>query len=251
MGKIGWRYLVIALLGALAIGATGAQQVEITKANRTIFVSAVGNASIEADAATVHIGYQVYGPDSETAYARGSKASNEIVAALTQAGVPKDAIESETQTIAEAQPYEQNNLTPAQRADRTFRLQQSWTVKTSAKDASHLLDIAVKAGANASGQIDWRMADTDALHAKAVEDAMARAKKNAESIATGMGVKLGVLIYAGNDRPPSFDRIQVYTQMGANATINGRAVDNKVLPLAVNARKIEDTATIYAVYAIE
>jgi uncharacterized protein YggE len=242
-----WQRGMIATASLLMVSAAGAQQVQVSKDNRSILVSAVGAASAEADAATVHIGYQIYGPDSETAYARGSKSSHEITAALTEAGIPKDAIESDTQSIAEAQPYELNHLTPAERADRVFHLQQSWTVKTSAKDAGRVLDIAVKAGANASGQIDWRMADTDALHAKAVEDAMARAKKNAESIATGMEVKLGVLIYASNDRPPRLDGIQQFAMLqGAD----GRAVEKRI-PLAVNPKKIDDTAVIYAVYAIE
>lgn len=241
---------VVAMACSLGLSAGHAQQVQVTKDNRTLFVSATGNASAEADAATVHIGFQVYGLDSNTAYARGSKVSNEIVAALTQAGVPKDVIESETQTIAEAQPYELNNLTPAERADRVFRLQQSWTVKTAGKNANQVLDIAIKAGANASGQIDWRMADPDALHAKAVEDAMARAKRNAENIASGMSVKLGALIYASNDRPAGRDRLFENYAMLQSAPVGG-IVMKQVVPIAVNPRRIEDSAIIYAVYAIQ
>lgn len=227
--------------------AASAQTVQVNKENRTILVSAVGKASAEANAATVHIGYQIYGPDSATAYARGSKISNEVMAAMTQAGVPKVAIESETQNLAEVQPFELNNVPPAERAARAFRLQQSWTVKTSAKDANRVLDIAIKAGADASGQIDWSMADPDALHAKAVDDAMARARKNAEAIAAGMSVKLGSLIYASNDRPSGPPRAEMYEQMGRALKFENAAVT----PLAVNARKIEDTAMIYAIYAME
>lgn len=240
-----WQY---GLAVTLLIGCTAsAQTVQVNKENRTILVSAVGKASADADAATVHIGYQIYGPDSATAYARGSKLSNEIMAALTQAGVPKVAIESETQNLAEVQPFELNNVPPAERTARAFRLQQSWTLKTSARDANRVLDVAVKAGANASGQIDWSMADPDALHAKAVDDAMVRARKNAEAIAGGMAVKLGSLIYASNDRPPGPPRVEMYAQMGTALKLEAASV----APLAVNPKKIEDTATIYAVYAME
>jgi uncharacterized protein YggE len=240
-----WQYSCAAAL--LILCAAGAQTVQINKDNRTILVSAVGKATAEADAATVHIGYQVYGPDSAAAYARGSKISNQIIAALTQAGVPKDAIESETQNLAEVQPIELNNVPGAERAARAFRLQQSWTVKTSSRNANRVLDMAVKAGANMSGQIDWSMADPDALHAKAVNDAMARAGKNAEAIAAGMSVKLGSLIYVSNDRPPGPPRLEGYEQMGRAF----KFTNSEVAPLAVNARKIEDTASIYAVYAME
>jgi hypothetical protein len=237
----------IALFLLMACTAS-AQQVQVNKENRTILVSAMGKVSAAADAATVHIGYQIYGPDSATAYARGSKTSNEISSALIQAGVPKDAMESETQSIAEVQPFELNNVPAAERADRAFRLQQSWTVKTSAKDANRVLDIAVKAGANASGQIDWSMADPDALHAKAVEDAMARARKNAEAIAAGMVVKLGSLIYASNEQPSAPVRLEQYAKL---QSVPNAMETVQIAPLAVNARKIEDTATIYAVYAME
>ena len=241
----------VSALTCLLIWSTAqAQQVQVSKDNRTIMVSATGNASTSADAATVHIGFQVYGPDSVTAYARGSKASNEITAALARAGVPKDAIESKSQSIAEAQPYEMNNLPAAQRVDRAFKLQQSWTVKTDASEAGRVLDIAVKAGGNASGQIDWSMKDQDALHAKAMQDAMSRARKNAEAVAAGMGVKLGALMYASNDRPPQFDRVQQYAMLQSAPPPDGRALQ-KLIPLAVNARKIDDSATVYAVFAIE
>jgi uncharacterized protein len=235
-------------IALLMVCTASAQQVQVNRENRTILVSAMGKASAGADAATLHIGYQIYGPDSATAYARGSKNSNEISSALIQAGVPKDAIESETQSIAEVQPFELNHLPEAERADRAFRLQQSWTVKTSAKDASRVLDIAVKAGANASGQIDWSMADPDALHAKAVEDAMARARKNAEAIAAGMTVKLGSLIYAGNEQPSGTVRLEQFAKLQSAPNAMETV---QIAPLAVNARKIEDTAIIYAVYAME
>jgi uncharacterized protein YggE len=43
-------------------------------------------------------------------------------------------------------------MTGAQKAQRQFQAQ-SWTVKTEAGDAAKVLDTAVKAGANSSGQI--------------------------------------------------------------------------------------------------
>ncbi len=241
-----WRHGLAAAL--LITCAAAGQTVQVNKENRTILISAVGKASADADAATVHIGYQVYGPNSVTAYARGSKVSNEIAAALTQAGVPRDAMQSETQNLAEVQPFELNNVPPAERVDRAFRLQQSWTVKTTAKNANRVLDIAVKAGANASGQIDWSMADPDALHAKAVDDAMGRARKNAEAIATGMAVKLGSLIYASNEQPSGPVRPEQYAKL---QNVPSVAESVEIVPLAVNPRRIEDTATIYAVYAME
>jgi uncharacterized protein YggE len=164
--------------------------------------------------------------------------------------VPKDAVESESQALAEAQPFESNDLPGEQRADRRYKLQQSWTVKTSAADAKRVLDEAVKAGANASGQIEWRMNDQDALHGKAVQDAMVRARKNAELLATGMGVKLGILLQASDNSPiQQFAALDQISKAVAGAAINGRL--DQVQPLSVNPRKIEESAVLSAVFAIE
>jgi uncharacterized protein YggE len=253
MNGMVWRSSVPAacLAACLAGGPIlHAQQVGSGKETRSVSVTAIGRASAKADAATVHIGYVIYGPDATTAYARGSKPSNEVTAALAKGGVPKDAVESESQALAEAQPFESNDLPGEQRADRRYKLQQSWTVKTSAADAKRVLDEAVKAGANASGQIEWRMNDQDALHGKAVQDAMVRARKNAELLATGMGVKLGILLQASDNSPiQQFAALDQISKAVAGAAINGRL--DQVQPLSVNPRKIEESAVLSAVFAIE
>jgi len=55
-----------ACLGACLAGGPmlHAQQVGSGKETRSVSVTAIGRASAEADAATVHIGYVIYGPDA-------------------------------------------------------------------------------------------------------------------------------------------------------------------------------------------
>ncbi len=112
-----------------------------------------------ADVATLHLGFIAYGPDSQSAYANGSRTSNAIADALKKSGAPEDALESENQNVSPVQPYQVEKLSDAEKAQRKFQVTQSWTLRSNAKDASRLLDIAVKAGANQSGQIDWSLAD--------------------------------------------------------------------------------------------
>ncbi|HVC91819.1 MAG TPA: SIMPL domain-containing protein [Acidobacteriaceae bacterium] len=132
-----------------------AQQIQINKDQRTTAITATDSARALADTATVHVGFVAYAPDAQTAYAEGSKTSNAIIGALTDKGVAKTAIESETQNVAETQSYELEKVTPAERAQRRFQMRQSWTVQTRADEAASLLNTAVHAGANQSGQIDW------------------------------------------------------------------------------------------------
>src|ERR1700761_4642053 len=84
------------VLAAVAIPSY-AQQIVVSKDNRTIAVTTSADASAEADTVTVEIGFIEYGADQDSAYAAGSKTSNAIAAALKAAGVPEDQHKSELQ----------------------------------------------------------------------------------------------------------------------------------------------------------
>lgn len=221
-----------------------AQTIQVNRENRTIAITATDKVTAIADQATLHIGFIAYGPDSNTAYANGSKVSNAIVKALTAAGIPKETIQSENQQIAPVQNYQLDKLTEAQKAQRQFQVTQSWTVKTEADDAAKTLDIAVKAGANQSGQIEWGFKDDNTPEAQAAAKALKRARSQAEQMATSLNTKLGVLLYASNEVQPSGPPRPMMRAMAAPAM-------EKVEPLAINPREIEKMATVYAVFAIE
>lgn len=238
-------------LTALALCVAGiaipehAQTIQVNKDNRTIAITANDKATAMADTATVHVGFIAYGPDSDTAYANGSRISNAIVKALKGAGIADDAIQSENQAVTPVQPYQVEKLTPAERAQRQFQVTQSWTVKTSADNAAKTLDLAVKAGANQSGQIDWGLKDEDALQAQAAAKALKRAQAQAAQMAASLNAKLGVLLYASNEVEPRLIQPMVRAMTAAPMAME------KVEPLAINPREIEKVATVYAVFAIE
>jgi len=201
----------------------------------------------DAEVATVHIGFQVYAADSQAAYALGSKTSNAIIDAVKKSGVEASAIQSDAQNVAPVQPYENQNIPEGQRADRQFQVTQSWSVKTSAKNAAAVLDTAVQAGANQSGQIDWDVADSDALEAKAAESALKRAHSIADQMAKGLGATLGPLVYASNqvaERP-----MPMAMQIGGPLLM--KAAASPPPPLAISSQKVTRSATVYAVFAIE
>lgn len=222
-----------------------AQTIQVNKENRTIAITATDKVTAIADQATLHVGFIAYGPDSNTAYANGSRVSNAIVKALVDAGVPKDTIQSENQQVAPVQNYQLDKLTEAQKAQRQFQVTQSWTVKMAANDAAKALDLAVKAGANQSGQIDWGFKDENAPEAEAAAKALKRARAQAEQMAASLSAKLGSLLYASNEVQPSGPRPMFRAMAAAPMAME------KVQPLAINPREIEKTATVYAVFAIE
>lgn len=223
------------------------QQIQINKDNRTLAITASDSASAMADTATVHIGFVVYAPDAQAAYARGSQMSNAIAQALSGASVAKDAIQSESQNISETPQYELEKLPPAEQAQKKFQVRQGWTVKTKADDAAKILNTAVNAGANQSGQIEWSVADENALEAQAAGKALSRARAIASQMAQGLGIQLGELIYASNQTPEP-----PRPMMRAMASgVVGALSAPEPAPLAISPRKIERSATVYAVFSIQ
>ncbi len=239
--------LLVTGIAFAAIASAQAQQIDVNKNNRTIAVTATDKATADAEVAIVHVGFQVYAADSQAAYALGSKTSNAIVAALKKAGVEESAIQSEAQNIAPVQSFEIQNLPEAEKAQRQFQVTQSWSVKTSAKGAASVLDAAVQAGANQSGQIDWDVADPDALEGQAAESALKRAHAIADQMAKGLGTSLGPLVYASNQVPER----PMPIAMRAMVAGAGGGSGNGVAPLAVSPQKVTRSATVYAVFSIE
>lgn len=210
---------------------------------RSMAITATDRVIRPADVATVHIGYLIYGPDQASLYTQAAKTSNAIIGALRSAGVANDVIESEQQSVGPTETYQINQLTPAERDSHAFTAQQSWTVRSTPADAARIIDLAAKAGGNKSGQIDWSLSDPNAASAEAAAHAMRRARAQAEAMASGLNVKLGQLLYASNEVQAEPIRPVPMIAMKAKAAPEP--------PLVINARQIETSATVYAVFAIE
>lgn len=234
---------VAAVLASFAI-AGFAQTIQVNQNNRTIAVTVTDKATEMADIATVHIGFEAYAPDSDSAYAAGSKTSNAIIDALRKAGIADKDIESENQNLRQNFQFDEKE-SEAERAKRRYVLTQSWTVHTSAADAKNVLHVAVQAGANNSGQIDWDVKDRASLQARAAANALQHAQAVADQMAKDLNAHLGPLLYASNQVPetPVRPMVRQFDMLSA--------VQKIPRPLAIIPQKIEQSATVYAVFAIE
>lgn len=240
--------LVIALLGLEFLTTASAQTIQVDKNNRTIAVTASDKASAEADTAIVTVGFQIYAPDASSAYSKGSTLSNAILDALKKAGVADKVIESQDQKLNYTEFPQDDKSTPEQRAQKQFTLQQSWTVTCSAADAAKVLHVAIEAGANQSGNIDWDLKDRNGLQAQAAAKALVHARAVAAQMAEGLNAHLGALIYASNQTPVSrFFNGVLNTE---SASIAAKPAPPPP-PLAIRPQQVEESATVYAVFAIE
>ena len=121
-------------------------QLKIEPSNRTLTVTAEERVTVDPDLAILHIGFGTKQSDAKSAYAAGAKTSNEIVAALKQAGIPDASIGGRSQAWSA-------------RLRRCIGLSwcRQWTVKTPPEQAAEILDVAIAAGATESGEIDWTL----------------------------------------------------------------------------------------------
>ncbi len=236
------RGVAVGIAVSLAVVA-GAQTIQINKDNRTLAVTATDSASALADVAVLRVGFETYGADEQAAYAAGSQRSNAVMAALLQAGVARDAIESQDQGLNPLSEYELQKQPPALKGMR-FKLTQSWSVRTVPDDAAKILDVAVKAGANQSGSIDWEMKDTAQLERQAASKALAHAQSIAAGMAEGLHTHIGPLLYASNQAQ------EVHGPMPMVMSMRAKSADAPA-PLAISTRKVERSATVYAVFSLE
>ena len=238
--------LVVAFAAAALFASAGfAQTVQIGSANKSIAITAADEATETADVAAVTIGFEVFAPDSDSAYAQGGQISQAVLDALHKLAVADKNIESTSQGLERFNDFNDKD-TPAERARKQFVMRQSWTVTVAPAQAAELIRAAVAAGANQSGAIDWQVADRKALQARAAAAALVKAHAIAAQMAEGLHVKLGALLYASNQAPEGRPVVRAMFATAAKA-----ASPAPPPLLAIRPQTVREQATVYAVFAIE
>lgn len=235
--------LTVVALAAMASAANG-QTIQVSKDNRTIAITTTDEAQAIADRAQVSVGYTVYGNDQDSAYAEASKVSNEVMKALKDAGVKAEAVESTEQNLSA---IDDNDKVRYGKGIR-FVASQGWTVTVPADAAADTLHLAITAGANNSGNINWQLADDSKLESEAAEKALLHARQVAERMTKGLGVTLGPLVYASNQTPP---RPGIFDRLYTDSSVATMARAKNLKPLAIRPDKISKSATVYAVFSLQ
>ena len=231
----------------LAVLPLSAQQIQISKDNKTIAITTTDEASAMADTAVVSIGFNSFGKDQDATYAAATEISNAIVNTITATGLDKDAIQSEEQNLSPLNPDDFQNKSHFAEGMR-FQFSQRWQVTVPAAQAAQLLQLAIPHGANNSGNIEWQLKSDDALQLEAAQKALHHARDIAEHMAQGLGTKLGALLYASNQTPVDNEpRFRMNGMAAPAPMMKGRLPK----PLAISPTRITRSATVYAVFAIE
>lgn len=223
------------------------QQIEVSKQNKTITVSADHTMKFAAEIVKLSIGRHDYAASQDEAFSATKNAMAKIIDSLHRHGVEDQAISTENLALEEQTRADINRPVPAQ---EKFRSLQRLEVIVPVNAAQNILDSAVVAGANDVGSPEWLLKDYDLAQAKTAGAALRKARLNAEQMAAGLGAKLGDLVYASNYVPNQvFPMRQGLARNAQRGDIEGGAPGAQ--PLKLFPQTVEVRATVYATFAIE
>ena len=167
------RFALVLMSSLLTLGlAASAQTIQVSRDNKTIYVTSEGEAKAEPEIAILTLGYHAW-------------------------SITKDAL------------YDEN--------------------------------------------VAWDVVDRTGLQAEASKNALGKARTVADSMALGLGTKLGALVYASNSAPirpsnwPFFSGLN--TSTASVSGVIGTPLPPKIIKLL--PEKINEKTTVYAVFAIE
>lgn len=236
--------LVLSLISlSLPLTASARQGIE-SLGQKTIEVSATEKVEVIAEIATLKIGCQNEAVTKDAAYAKNTRIANKVIQALLDAGVPKQAIETETLNLEQEQ--DRYGVKPNQ--PLKYLASQKWQIRAEASEAQKIVDIAVAAGANQIENVEWSVKDPAQLEAKAYAAALRRAKSIAEQTASQTGLKLGEIISVVNSTSSNgrFGRADGGGGMFAMAAVAAPRTAMLKLQLAM----VEHEASVTITYSI-
>ena len=235
--------LVLLLATAFAAGDASAQEPGRGMMPGTIRVTATGESRAAPDRAWIDFGVETSAPTSEAAAADNAQRMERIMTALTRAGVPRADIQTRDYSI-----YPDYAPPPNGQGEprlRGYRVSNIVSVQTDRPEGvGSLIDAALGAGANRMHGIRFGLRNPEAARAQALRQAMERGRREAELIATGMGVRLGAILDAStSSEPPRFAPPMM--EMAAQA--RGMAAD-VATPIQPGQQSV--AATVWLTYAI-
>lgn len=155
----------------------------------TISVSGLGEAFGQPDQATVMLGINISNANVGDAVAQSNEVMDSIIAALVEAGVAREDIQTVNFSVWPEDRYDPTGMPTG---ERTFRVDS--TVQVKVRDMAKVgavIDAGLGAGANSVQGLNFSIADQDALESEARTKALEDAREKAQQIAAAMGVELG------------------------------------------------------------
>lgn len=207
-----------------------------------IHVTASATTDTVPDRATVSAGVQTNGKTAQEAMRLNAELMQNVFRALSQAGVPEDDVSTSYLNLNPQYNYE----TRVNGQPQLVGYQASNQIAITTRDldsVGRLIDSLLSAGVNNINNVQFSVTNTDAAQDRARTQAITKARRKAQSMASAAGVDLGRLVSLTEGSAPTPGP---YYAMGASAVRN-ESMD-MAPPLAPGQREIRATVTLsYAI----
>jgi uncharacterized protein len=238
---------IIAILLILAVAAVGAVSAasDSTDNDKVIHSTGTGNVIGTPDRAQVTFSVQTENTDVKQAQADNAVKMTKVIDALVASGIPRDALKTTGYNIYPIYEDSKGILAPK---IKTYQVTNTLTVTLhDVSKTGEVIDIAVANGINQANSIQFMLSDAQSqvLRTRALQDAVTRARADADTVAGAMGTAIiGVKnadISAGY-YPVMFQNYQ-YDAVGASMKSSA--------PTPVQAGDITVSATVTITYNIK
>jgi len=207
---------------------------------RTITVTSTASVGTAPDEAVIEFGMRSEGADSGGAYDANGVKSDAVLAALLDAGLTKDDVETQSQNVDR---QTKDRGTPSERTVYAASTQISVTVHD-LKAVSSVIAAAVDAGADSVHGLRFQVGDQTSARQDALAAAVRGAKRKADAIAAAAGTSVSGVVQvreeSSNSRP--------YYYRSANLMAFGDAV--AAAPAIVAPQTVSTQVTVTVIWAI-
>jgi uncharacterized protein YggE len=188
-------FMSLMTMGQLQFNSPVAQAGELAQSietlPRTITVVGEGQVSSTPDIAVIYIGVEVSEFDVKVATAKATKDMNALLAALKGEGIAEKDIQTSYYSVYVDRPYGPQGPTGE------VMYQVSNNIQVTVRDLDKVTDIlgvAIEAGANNIGSVEFRLSDTGKLQSQARAKAVEKARAKAGELAELNGVAVGEVV---------------------------------------------------------
>jgi len=184
--------LSIAVLGVVLIAVIlAAGQFVGDETKSVVSVSGTATVSVMPDKADIFVKIETLEPTAADAQQKNAAITNTVIAALEEAGVKEDDIETSSYRLYPKQKWDKDRETYETVGYEVRHILKVETLKV--KEVGDLVDTAVEAGANGVDRVSFSL--TKEMHkevtGQALEKASLDAQNKAESVSESLGVRLG------------------------------------------------------------
>jgi uncharacterized protein len=234
--------LAAAALGALAAAPAGAQQQAAVR-DQSIRVTGTGEARAKPDQAVADFAVETTAPTAQAAAAENAQLMERVIAALVRAGVPRDRIETRDYNVFPD--YDPRPMETGEPRVRGYRVMNTVAVTMHEIDrVGAVIDAALGAGANRVNGVRFGLRDPQAFRQRAIDDAVRRARSDAEALAAALGLGLGMVREAYTADVAMGQPVMMMERLQAGADMAASA------PTPINPGEQTVRATVVVVYAI-